>query len=50
VMYARNEATPTHSYYIHCRELPSRLAFGVNGRQPQFVVADLHLYPSQSFQ
>ncbi len=46
VMFAQNEATPTQSYYIHCHERPSRLAFGVNGRRPQFVVADLHLYSS----
>ncbi len=46
VMFAQNEATPTQSYYIHCNELPSRLAFGVNGGQPQFVVGDLQLYAS----
>jgi TIR domain-containing protein len=44
VMFAENEATPTQSYYIHCNELPSRLAFGVNGGQPQFIVGDLQLY------
>jgi hypothetical protein len=44
VMFAQNEATPIQSYYVHCKELPSRLAFGVNGGQPQFVVADLPLY------
>ncbi len=49
VMYAQNEATPTESYYIHCNEIPSRLAFGVNGGQPQFIVGDLQLYASQSF-
>ncbi len=49
VMVAQNEATPTQSYYIHCNELPSRLAFGVNGGRPQFVVGDLQLYASQSF-
>ncbi len=47
VMFAQNEATPTQSYYIHCSELPSRLAFGVNGGRPQFIVGDLQLYPSK---
>jgi hypothetical protein len=47
VMFAQNEATPTQSYYIPCKELPSRLAFGVNGGQPQFIVADLPLYAVQ---
>ncbi|MGE5809769.1 MAG: toll/interleukin-1 receptor domain-containing protein [Nitrospirota bacterium] len=49
VMYAQNEATPMQSYYIHCIELPSRLAFGVNGGRPQFTVADLPLYALQTF-
>ncbi len=49
VMFAQNEATPTQSYYIQCSELPSRLAFGVNGGRPQFVVGDLQLYATQSF-
>ncbi len=49
VMFARNEATPAQSYYIHCSELPSRLAFGVNGGKPQFIVGDLQLYPSKLF-
>jgi hypothetical protein len=48
VMFAQNEATPTQSYYIHCQERPSRLAFGVKGGRPQFIIGDLHLYPSQS--
>jgi hypothetical protein len=47
VMFAQNEATPTQSYYIHCNELPSRLAFGAKGGQPQFIVADLPLYAFQ---
>lgn len=38
VMYARNEATPTQSYYIFCKELPSTLIFGVNGGSPQYKV------------
>jgi TIR domain-containing protein len=47
VMFAQNEATPTQSYYIHCKELPNRLAFGINGGQPQFFVGDLPLYALQ---
>jgi len=47
VMIAQNGATPAQSYYIHCNELPSRLAFGVNGGKPQFIVADLPLYALQ---
>jgi hypothetical protein len=47
VMFAQNEATPTQSYYIHCNELPSRLAFGLKGGQPQFIVTDLPLYALQ---
>ena len=38
MMFAQNEATPTQSYYINCDTLPSKLAFGVNGGRPQFVV------------
>ncbi len=49
VMFAQDEATPAQSYYIHCNELPSRLAFGINGGRPQFIVDDLQLYASQSF-
>jgi len=49
VMFAQNEATPTQSYYIHCNELPSRIAFGVNSGRPQFIVGDLQLYALQSF-
>jgi hypothetical protein len=48
VMFAQNEATPTQSYFIHCSEPPSRLAFGVNGGRPQFIIGDLQLYTSQS--
>jgi len=33
-----NEATPTQSYYIFCRNLPSFLIFGVDGGQPQYKV------------
>jgi TIR domain len=35
---ARNECTPTRSYYIWCKQLPSRLVFGVADRHPQFTV------------
>ncbi len=38
LMYAGNQSTPTESYYIWCKELPSKLIFGVNGRAPQFTV------------
>lgn len=38
LMSARNEATPTQSYFIHCDELPSKLVFGVDGGQPQYLV------------
>jgi len=37
LLYAGNQSTPTESYYIWCKELPSRLVFGVNGREPQFT-------------
>lgn len=38
MMFAQNEATPTQSYFMHCSELPSQLAFGVHNGQPQYVV------------
>jgi hypothetical protein len=38
VMVAQNEATPTQSYYINCEILPSKLVFGVNNGQPQYMV------------
>jgi hypothetical protein len=37
-MSASNEATPTQSYYISCKALPSLLIFGVNGEAPQYQV------------
>jgi len=37
VMWAGNQANPTTSYYVWCRELPAKLAFGVNGGQPQYL-------------
>lgn len=38
LMHAGNQSTPTESYYIWCKQLPSKLVFGVNGRPPQFTV------------
>lgn len=35
---AGNEATPTQSYYILCKKLPSLLIFGVDGGSPQYQV------------
>lgn len=37
-MNSGNQATPTESYYVWCKTLPSTLIFGVNGRAPQFTV------------
>lgn len=36
---ASNQATPTQSYYILCKKLPSTLIFGVNGGPPQYTVS-----------
>ena len=38
ITFAGNEATPTQSYYIFCKKLPSLLIFGINGGQPQYQV------------
>ena len=38
IMFAQNEATPTQSYYINCQNLPSKMAFGINGDIPQYIV------------
>ena len=38
LIHAGNEATPTQSYYIFCKKLPSLLIFGVNGGAPQYQV------------
>lgn len=38
VMTAGNQSTPTESYYVWCKVLPSTVIFGVNGRAPQFTV------------
>jgi len=37
-VFAGNEATPTQSYYILCRKLPSLLVFGVHEGSPQYRV------------
>ncbi len=39
VMVAGNQASPTQSYYMWCKQVPSRLLFGINGRAPQYVVS-----------
>jgi len=36
---AGNEASPTQSYYVFCKKIPSKIIFGVNGRAPQYTVA-----------
>lgn len=38
VLFAGNQANPTTSYFIWCKTLPSQLAFGVNGGNPQHMV------------
>lgn len=38
LLSAANEATPTQSYYILCKKLPSLLIFGVDGGQPQYQI------------
>lgn len=38
LLTANNEATPTQSYYLICKRLPSLLIFGVNGGPPQYKV------------
>jgi len=38
-MNAGNEASPTQSYYMLCKELPSKIIFGVNGGAPQYCVS-----------
>jgi len=39
VVFAANEATPTQSYYIFCRELPSLLVFGIHNGTPQYRIS-----------
>jgi len=39
VMTAGNEATPTQSYYVFCKKLPSFLIFGVDGSPTQYQVS-----------
>ncbi len=36
MMFADDEATPTQSYFVYCQQLPSKLAFGVKDRAPQY--------------
>ncbi len=36
LLSATNEATPTQSYYLLCKQLPSLLVFGVEGGSPQY--------------
>lgn len=38
LLHAGNEATPTQSYYVFCKKLPTLLIFGVNGGPPQYQV------------
>jgi hypothetical protein len=38
IMFSGNQCTPTESYFIWCKRLPSSLVFGVSGRQPQYTV------------
>lgn len=38
ITFAGDECTPTQSYYVLCRDLPSQLVFGVNNGAPQFIV------------
>jgi hypothetical protein len=38
LMNAGNQSTPTESYYVWCKKLPTKLLFGVNGRAPQYTV------------
>ena len=42
LLFAANEATPTQSYYVICKQLPSLLLFGVNGGSPQYQVKVLY--------
>jgi len=38
IEFAGNEATPTQSYYILCKKLPSILIFGVDAGSPEYQV------------
>jgi hypothetical protein len=38
VTFAGNEATPTQSYFVFCKKLPSFLVFGVKDGSPQYQV------------
>jgi hypothetical protein len=40
-VWRQEEATPTQSYYVHCKALPSFLMFGQYNAQPQYTVSNL---------
>lgn len=37
-MTAGNQATPTQSYFLFCKEIPSKIVFGVEGGPPQYTL------------
>ena len=43
LLSAADKATPTQSYYIFCKKLPSTIIFGVNGGKPQYK----HIFAKQ---
>jgi len=45
IMYAENEATPTLSYYLFCRQLPSRIEFGPSDGGERFSVCFVNSAP-----
>jgi hypothetical protein len=50
LMCAGDQATPTRSYYIWCKKLPSKLMFGAEGRAPQYSVDMRELTKSAVFE
>ncbi len=42
--FAQNEGTPTQSYFLLCKNLPSKLVFGVNQGFPQYRVIGIPQY------
>ena len=44
VMQALNEASPTQSYYLRCKQLPSRIAFGQAGNEHNVSLSDQGRY------
>lgn len=38
IIFAGDEATPSMSYFLFCSEMPSKIGFGVNNSEPQFLV------------